>query len=158
MVNLFGMHIIPPLPVTAGTHFTYPGGRRMEGWVNPQPGWVRSQWVLNPGPLTWRSAALPTELSRLMYVSLYVTKNTNLLHISATDRERLQMTRTSSTLSYKKDSAWLAPQNTITEDPIFFLRGEKPLKSSVLFLKFHDNSIRNHVSACKGNICSTLRV
>ena len=23
-VNLFGMHIIPPLTVTAGTHFTYP--------------------------------------------------------------------------------------------------------------------------------------
>ena len=31
----------------------------MEGWVNPS----QVEWVLNPGPVTWQSAALPTELS-----------------------------------------------------------------------------------------------
>ena len=40
-----------------------PTHRGMEGWVNPQPDWVRSQWVLNQEPLAWRSTVLPTKLS-----------------------------------------------------------------------------------------------
>ena len=38
----------------------------MEGWVNPGQ-------VLNPGPLTWRSAALPTELAQLIRKSRNMT-------------------------------------------------------------------------------------
>ena len=57
-VNLFGMHIIPPLTISAGTHFTYPQG----------DGGLSQEWVLNPGPLTGRSTVLPTELYWPMYV------------------------------------------------------------------------------------------
>ena len=31
-VNLFGMHIIPPLAISAGTHFTYP---QRDGGLSP---------------------------------------------------------------------------------------------------------------------------
>ena len=34
MVNLFGMHIIPPLAITAGYHFTHP--QREGGLSQPQ--------------------------------------------------------------------------------------------------------------------------
>ena len=34
------MHIIPPLTISAGAHF--PTHKGMDGWVNPQPGWVGS--------------------------------------------------------------------------------------------------------------------
>ena len=62
-VNLFGMHIIPPLTINAGTHFTYPQG---DGWLSHPPARLSQEWVLNPGPLTGKSAALPTELSQLI--------------------------------------------------------------------------------------------
>ena len=39
-----------------------PTHRGMEGWVNPQPGWVQEQ-VMNLGPVTWQYATLPTELT-----------------------------------------------------------------------------------------------
>ena len=55
-VNLFGMHIIHPLTINAGTHFTYPQG----------DGGLSQEWVLNLGPLAGRPAALPTELSWLI--------------------------------------------------------------------------------------------
>ena len=45
---------------TAGTHVTYQ--QRGECWVNSQPGWVRNKWVLNLGPIAWRSAALPNDV------------------------------------------------------------------------------------------------
>ena len=61
MVNLLGMHIIPPLTINAGTHFTYP--QRDRGLSQPT---ARLSWeqVLNLGPVTWWSAILPTELSQ----------------------------------------------------------------------------------------------
>ena len=60
-VNLFGMRIIPPLTINAGTHFTYPQG---DGELSQPPARLSQEWVLNPEPLTGRSAGLPTELSR----------------------------------------------------------------------------------------------
>ena len=74
-VNLFGMHIISLVAITASTHFTYP--QRDGGLGQPpaslslgiEPGTCHMKiccttQVLNPGPLTRRPAALPTELSR----------------------------------------------------------------------------------------------
>ena len=62
MVNLLGMHIIPPLTINVGIHFTYP---QKDGELSQPP--VRLGWeqVLNPGPVARWSAALPTELSWL---------------------------------------------------------------------------------------------
>ena len=60
-VNLFGMHIIPPLTITAGTHFIYP---QRDGGLSQHPARLSQEWVLNLGPHMGRSAALPTELSQ----------------------------------------------------------------------------------------------
>ena len=59
-VNLFGMHIIPPLTINAGTNFTYP---QRDGELGQPLARLSQEQVLNLGPLTGRSAALPTELS-----------------------------------------------------------------------------------------------
>ena len=59
-VNLLGMHIIPPLTINAGILFTYP---QRDGGLSQPPARLSREWVLNPGPLTGRSDALPTELS-----------------------------------------------------------------------------------------------
>ena len=63
-VNLFGMHIIPPLTITAGTHFTYQ--QRDEGLSQPPPR-LRQGQVLSLGPHVGRSATLPTELCQLIF-------------------------------------------------------------------------------------------
>ena len=60
-VNLFGMHIIAPLTINDGTHFTYPQGAGQLSQPHSMLSW---EWILNQGPLVGRSAALPTELSR----------------------------------------------------------------------------------------------
>ena len=57
-VNLFGMHIIPPLTINAGTHFTYP---QRNGGLSQSLARLSQEWVLDLGSLTGRSAALPTE-------------------------------------------------------------------------------------------------
>ena len=44
-VNLLGMHIIPPLTINAGTHFTYPQG---DGGLSQPPATLSWEWVLNP--------------------------------------------------------------------------------------------------------------
>ena len=54
VVNLLGMHIIPPLTINAGTHFTYP---QSDGGLSQPPARLG------------RSAALPTELSWLQDVN-----------------------------------------------------------------------------------------
>ena len=59
-VNLLGMHIFPPLTINAGTHFTYP---QTDGGLSQPPARLSWEWVLNLGPVTCRSTALPTELS-----------------------------------------------------------------------------------------------
>ena len=46
-VNLFKMHIIPPLTINAGTHFTYPQG---DGGLSQPPARLSQEWVLN---LAW---------------------------------------------------------------------------------------------------------
>ena len=61
-VNLLGMHIIPLLTINAGTHFTY---LERDGGLSQTPARLSWEWVLNPGPVTWWSTALPTELSQL---------------------------------------------------------------------------------------------
>ena len=61
-VNLFGMHIIPPLTIYASTHFIYPP---REGGLSQPLARLSQEWVLNLGPLTGRSTALTTELSQL---------------------------------------------------------------------------------------------
>ena len=61
-VHLFGMHIIPPLTINAGTHFAYLQG---DGGLSKPPS--RFSQVLNLGPLTGRSTAPPTVLSRLVF-------------------------------------------------------------------------------------------
>ena len=60
MVNLLRMHIIPPLTISAGTHFTYP---QRGGGLNQPPARLSQEWVLSLGPLRGRSTALSTELS-----------------------------------------------------------------------------------------------
>ena len=64
-VNLFGMHIFPPITINAGTHFTYPQG---DGGLSQLLARLSQEWVLNLGPHAGRSAALPTELSQLTMV------------------------------------------------------------------------------------------
>ena len=44
----------------AGTHFTYP---QWDGGLSQPPARLSWEWVLNPGPVTWQSTALPTELT-----------------------------------------------------------------------------------------------
>ena len=48
-VNLLEMHIIPPLTINAGTHFTYP---QRDGGLSQPPARLSWEWVLNPGPVT----------------------------------------------------------------------------------------------------------
>ena len=55
------MHIIPPLTINAGTHFTYP---QRDWGLSQSPSRLSREQVLNLGPVTWQSAALPTELSQ----------------------------------------------------------------------------------------------
>ena len=78
-VNLFGMHIIPPLTINAGTHFTYPQGDG--GFSQPQAG-LSQEWVLNQRPLMGRSTALPTELSWLLLLRLPPMLKVHHLHSS----------------------------------------------------------------------------
>ena len=56
-------------PMFAGTHFTYP---QRDGGLSQLPARLSQEWVLNSGPVTWWSAALPTELSLLGYIHTYV--------------------------------------------------------------------------------------
>ena len=62
-VNLFGIHIIPPLTINASTHFTYPQG---DEELSQLPARFSQEWVVNPGPFIGRSATPPTELSWLI--------------------------------------------------------------------------------------------
>ena len=63
------MHIILPLPINADTHFTYP---QRDGGLSQPPARLGQEWVLNPGPVTWWSTALPTELSQMLGFCLAV--------------------------------------------------------------------------------------
>ena len=65
-VNLFRMHIIPPLIITASTHFTYP---QRHGGLSQTPARLSQEQVLNLGPQVGRSTALPTELSQPMLIA-----------------------------------------------------------------------------------------
>ena len=47
-VNLLGMHIIPPLTINAGTHFTYP---QRDGGLSQPQAMLSWEWVLNLGPV-----------------------------------------------------------------------------------------------------------
>ena len=44
-VNLFGMHIIPPLTINAGTRITY---QQRDGGLSQPPARLSQEWVLNP--------------------------------------------------------------------------------------------------------------
>ena len=94
-VNLLGMHIIPPLTINAGTHFTYP--QRNGGLSQPQPHWVTS------GYWTWdlsHDSPLLYQLSYLSYVDTLLVK----------PRQRCDWAR--------KDSANLVWVNSLTWCPI----------------------------------------
>ena len=73
MVNLLGIHVIPPFTISAGTHFTYP---QRDGGLSQPLARLSQEWVLNPGPLSGRSAALRTELSRLDWHNKDTSKRT----------------------------------------------------------------------------------
>ena len=67
----------------------------MEGWVKPQPGWVRNQQVLDPGPVTWRSAALPTDAEVTWSIQwlLFLSHGWKLVHESH-ENDHLEHLRT----------------------------------------------------------------
>ena len=73
----------------AGTHFTYP---QRDGGLSQPPARLSWEWVLNPGPVTWQSAALPTELTRPVSTSQdthEIAINTSNLHL--TSRVRIEL-------------------------------------------------------------------
>ena len=75
-VNLFRMHIILLLTISAGTHFTYP--QRDEGFSQP-PARLSQEQLLNPGPHMGRSAA---DLFTTMFPYCKIAVKFNLSHTS----------------------------------------------------------------------------
>ena len=61
------MHIIPPLIINAGTHFTYP---QRDGGLSQYSARLSQEWALNQGPHVGRSTSLPTDLSQLIYSNI----------------------------------------------------------------------------------------
>ena len=60
---------MPSYPIFAGYSFYLP----TKGWkAESTLARLSWEWVLNPGPLTWRSAALPTELSQLQLAKTFI--------------------------------------------------------------------------------------